>query len=145
MEDANTLECDARVRTLIRLMRRSRLQRGLISCDAGEQLSLFVARWQRASTGGGHSTEMESLQTSFSERGLVGKRVLWQLVESHPVRNVWRWCWATWDMARDGQWVLADAGWYGPEPCGFPGGVADKNLVPCRVVDLTADVWTHSD
>ena len=42
---------------------------------------------------------------------VVGKRVLWQLVESHPVRIVVRWYWATWCMARDGTWVLVDAGW----------------------------------
>ena len=32
---------------------------------------------------------------------VVGKRVLWQLVGSHPVRNVLRWYWAKWDMTRD--------------------------------------------
>ena len=30
-----------------------------------------------------------------------------------------------WDMARDGSWVLMDAGRYGPESCGFRDGVAD--------------------
>ena len=54
-----------------------------------------------------------------------GKRVLWQVVEYHPVRIVLRWYWATWDMARDGTCVLVDAGWCGPESCGFPDGVAD--------------------
>ena len=41
------------------------------------------------------------------------------------MRNVLRWCWNTWDMARDGTLVLVDAGWYGPESCGFPDGVND--------------------
>ena len=58
-------------------------------------------------------------------RIVVGKRVLWQLVECHRVPNVMRVYWATWDMARDGTWVLVDTGWYGFEPCGFRDGVAD--------------------
>ena len=56
---------------------------------------------------------------------VVGQRALWQLFESHPVRTVLRWYWATWDMARDGTRVLVDVGWYGPESRGFPDGVAD--------------------
>ena len=42
-------------------------------------------------------------------------------------------------MARDGAWVLVEE----PESCGFPDGVADRDLVLCRLVDLTADVWTY--
>ena len=40
----------------------------------------FVARWEQASTVGGHSTEMEPLQTSSPSRVLL-EDVLWQLIQ----------------------------------------------------------------
>ena len=83
-----------RVRILIGLMRRSRLQRttttGLISCDAGEHcLVSFRA--------GNKRQRMEEIPLRWNRcrhhlrEGVVVKRVLWQLVESHPVRVVLRW------------------------------------------------------
>ena len=51
-------------------------------------------------------------------------------------------------MARDGTWVLVDAGWYGLESCGFPDRVADLRLgtlQTCRLDSRRVDtLWFES-
>ena len=111
------------------LVRRSHLQRttttGLISRDAGEHCLVFLRAGNKRQRSEDFPLRWNRCSHHLQRGVLLEKRVLWQLVKSHPVRNVLRRYWATYDMARDGTWVPVDAGWYGPESCGLCDGVAD--------------------
>ena len=101
-------------------------------------VSRFDARWEQAST-----VEDIPLRWNRCRHHLREECCLITLFCGNSLNLFWCRLWwddfgATWHMARDVTWTHVDASWYWPESCGFPDSVADWDLVPCRLVDLTA-------